>query len=128
MTILFDTQLLIWAAREPERLPVAVREIIEDWEQALFFSVITIWEVAIKTSLGKPEFSFDSGRFRKRLIDHGFRELPVAGEHAVAVQNLVQIHKDPFDRLMIAQASVERLILFTIDKTVARYPGAIRLV
>jgi PIN domain nuclease of toxin-antitoxin system len=128
VTILFDTQLLLWSLREPERLSAEVRDTMELSAETLHFSVASVWEVAIKTGMGKPSFAYDAGLFRRRLIENGFAELEITGAHAAAVQALVRLHGDPFDRLLIAQAITEGLMLFTNDRQLVRYPGPIRLV
>ncbi|WP_291830058.1 type II toxin-antitoxin system VapC family toxin, partial [Bosea sp. (in: a-proteobacteria)] len=94
----------------------------------LYFSAASLWEIAIKTSLGRSDFSVDARLLRRGLLDHGFAELPVTGEHAVAIDGLPPIHRDPFDRILVAQAKVEGIILLTSDNTVARYGGAIQKV
>ncbi|WP_210245085.1 type II toxin-antitoxin system VapC family toxin [Methylobacterium haplocladii] len=102
--------------------------IIDDPAIALVFSVVSIWEVAIKRGLGRANFRTDSRVLRRALLDNGYEELTVLGAHAVAVEGLPPIHKDPFDRLLIAQATVEGITLATADATIATYPGPIRLV
>ena len=92
------------------------------------FSAASIWEVAIKRALGRSDFQLDARLFRRGLIDNGYVELPVFSAHAVAVEALLPIHKDPFDRLLVAQSQVEGIVLLTSDATVAQYSGSIRLV
>ena len=111
------------------RLPQKARGLLENIENEVFFSTISIWEIAIKSSLPRfPDFSVDAEKLRRTLIDQGYLELPLMGEHAVAVGGLPHIHGDPFDRILIAQSLVEGLSLITVDKTVARYGGLIQLV
>lgn len=126
MKLLLDTHLLIWAAGFPERLPVEARELIEDKGNDLFFSAASLWEVAIKSALGREDFVVDARLLRRGLLDNGYGELPVASEHAVAIDGLPPIHKDPFDRLLIAQSMVEGIVLLTADSLVGQYPGPIR--
>ena len=128
MKLLLDTHLLLWAMILPRRLSVEVAALIEDSENEIIFSVASIWEAAIKYSRGRADFQFEPIRFRRQLFDSDFKELPVLGEHAVAVASVPPIHKDPFDRILIAQAMVEGITLLTSDVVVARYPGPIRLV
>ncbi|HKX77943.1 MAG TPA: type II toxin-antitoxin system VapC family toxin [Novosphingobium sp.] len=128
MKLLLDTHLLIWAAGFPERLPVEARELIEDKDNDLFFSAASLWEVAIKSALGREDFAVDARLLRRGLLDNDYRELPVASEHAVASDGLPPIHKDPFDRLLIAQSTVEGIALLTADSLVSQYPGPIRKV
>ena len=126
MKLLLDTHLLIWAAGFPERLPVEARELIEDKDNDLFFSTASLWEVAIKSALGREDFAVDARLLRRGLLDNGYGELPVASEHAVAIDGLPPIHKDPFDRLLIAQSMVEGIVLLTADSLIGQYPGPIR--
>ena len=126
MNLLLDTHVLLWAAGTLERLPDEARGLIENPETKPFFSVVSLWEVAVKNGLGRAEFNVDPRLLRRGLLENDYTELVVTGAHAVAVDLLPPIHKDPFDRLLVAQASIEELTLLTADKTVARYPGPIR--
>jgi PIN domain nuclease of toxin-antitoxin system len=128
MKVLLDTHLLLWAAGEPDKLSPNARGLIEDEENELLFSAASIWEVAIKSGLGRDDFALDARLLRRALIDNLYRELPVTGEHAAAIAGLPPIHKDPFDRLLVAQSAVEGVTLLTADELVARYPGPIRKV
>ena len=92
------------------------------------FSVVSLWEIAIKFALGRPDFQVDPRVLRRGLLDNGYRELPITADHALATAGLPPIHKDPFDRLLVAQATVDGIVLLTADQIVARYPGPIRLV
>lgn len=127
MTILLDTHVLLWAAGVPERLPAEARARIEDPATTLVFSAASVWEVAIKTGLGRADFGVDPRVLRHRLLAHEYVELPVAGAHVAAVDLLPPIHKDPFDRLLVAQAQLEGLPLWTVDEVVGRYSGPIRV-
>jgi PIN domain nuclease of toxin-antitoxin system len=124
--ILLDTQVLLWAAAEPARLKPATRRLLQDDAQTLMFSAASIWEVAIKSSLGREDFSADPRVLRRALLDNGYEEIAISGAHAAAVLDLPPIHRDPFDRLLVAQSQVEGITLLTADPTVARYPGPIR--
>ena len=127
MRLLLDTHLLIWAAEDSG--PGALRGadvLIDDPANDLMFSAASIWEMAIKFALRRPDFPFDPRTLRRALLDNGYEELPVTAEHAAATTDLPPIHKDPFDRLLVAQAAVEGLLLLTTDTVVARYPGPIR--
>lgn len=128
MKALLDTHILLWNAGRPDRLSPEARRIIDSADSELYFSAASLWEIAIKTSLGRSDFSVDARLLRRGLLDHGFAELPVTGEHAVAIDGLPPIHRDPFDRILVAQAKVEGIILLTSDNTVARYGGAIQKV
>jgi PIN domain nuclease of toxin-antitoxin system len=126
MKLLLDTQLLLWAAGEPEHLPVKARAMIEDSANSLVFSAASLWEIAIKHNPGRADFRADPALLRRGLLDNGYTELAIAGRHAVAVAGLPALHKDPFDRMLIAQATADGLLLLTVDPAVARYPGPIQ--
>jgi PIN domain nuclease of toxin-antitoxin system len=125
--LLLDTHLLIWAADSIERVPTSARALMANPENELFFSVASIWEIAIKRGLNRPDFQVDARMLRRGLIDNGYCELPIRSEHAVAIDALPPIHKDPFDRLLIAQAIVEEITLLTDDATLAQYQGPVML-
>lgn len=126
MKLLLDTHVLIWAAGFPDRVSPEGRDLIANIENELFFSAASLWEVAIKSALGREDFTVDARLLRRGLLDNGYSELPVVSEHAVAIDGLPAIHKDPFDRLLIAQAMVEGITLLTADDFVSQYPGPIR--
>ncbi|AOR81206.1 type II toxin-antitoxin system VapC family toxin [Novosphingobium resinovorum] len=128
MKVLLDTHILLWAAGEPDRLPNAARDVLEDPETELVFSPVSLWEVAIKRGLGRDDFQVDPRLLRRGLLDNGYVELPITSEHAVAVDSLPPIHKDPFDRMLIAQATAVGIQLLTVDEMVGRYSGPIRCV
>lgn len=123
-----DTHLLLWSASAPERLSVRATEIIADEATEPFFSVASIWEVAVKSSLGRPDFAADPALLRRGLLRSGYRELGITGEHALAVADLEGVHRDPFDRMLVAQARHEGIDLITSDPVVARYGSRIELV
>ena len=100
---------------------------MEDPDTEVVFSAASLWEVAIKSSLGRPDFSVDPRVLRRRLLENDFTELPVTGAHAVAVDLLPSIHKDPFDRMLVAQAQVEGITLLTADATLGLYQGPIEV-
>ena len=128
MNLLLDTHVLLWAAGEPDRLPAEARSFIEDPASELVYSAVSLWEVAIKKGLGRADFRVDPRVLRRGLLEHNYTELVVTGAHAVAVDTLPPIHKDPFDRLLVAQAQIEGMMLLTVDEVVGRYPGPIQLV
>ena len=128
MKVLLDTHILIWAARTPERLSGDALTLIEAEDTELFFSVASLWEIVTKAGVGRVDFQFDARVLRRALLDNGYTELPVTAEHALAVSTLPNIHRDPFDRILVAQASVEGTLLLTADSTVSQYPGPIRVV
>src|SRR5690606_34592905 len=126
MKLLLDTHLLLWAASNPERLSPEACELISEIGNEILFSAASIWEIAIKNSLGRPDFVVDPRLLRRGLLDNGYAELPVASHHAVAIDSLPPIHKDPFDRILIAQAVSEGIILLTSDAIVASYASPVR--
>lgn len=126
MKVLLDTHLLVWATARQARVPAEARKILEAADTEPFFSVASLWEIAIKTGLGRPEFQIDPRIMRRGLIDSGYLELEITSAHVLATSDLPLIHRDPFDRLLVAQASVEGFELLTADKVVGRYPGPIR--
>jgi PIN domain nuclease of toxin-antitoxin system len=128
MKLLLDTHLLLWAAGEPERLSGAALALLDAPDAQLYFSAASIWEVAIKTGLGRADFQVDARLLRRGLLDNGYTELPIDGAHAAATLSLPPLHKDPFDRLLLAKATVEGFLLLTVDAQVARYPGPVRMV
>lgn len=128
MNLLVDTHLLLWAAIRPDRLSAAARRILQDEDATLCFSPASLVEVAIKAGLGRDDFDVDPKRLRRGLVDNKWRELAFTGEHAVAMADLPPLHKDPFDRMLLAQAQVEGMVLLTSDAVVARYPGDVRKV
>ena len=127
MSFLLDTQVLLWAAGVPDRLPADARALIEDPATALLYSAASLWEVTLKNGLGRADFSVDPRLLRRGLLENGYTELAVTGAHAVAADVLPPIHKDPFDRLLVAQAQIEGVTLITADEVVGRYPGPIRV-
>jgi PIN domain nuclease of toxin-antitoxin system len=120
MRLLLDTHLLIWAAEAMSRVPGRARLLMADPENELYFSASSVWEVAIKHRLGHGSFQLDPHLWRRRLLQNGYREIAITGEHAVATVPLPPIHADPFDRLLVAQAITEGILLLTADRTVAR--------
>ncbi|MFZ0293580.1 MAG: type II toxin-antitoxin system VapC family toxin [Candidatus Sulfotelmatobacter sp.] len=128
MKLLLDTHLLLWAAGEPKRLSKQARTLIDSADNELLFSAASLWEVAIKRGLGREDFKVDARLLRRGLLDNGYSELPIISDHVVATESLPPIHKDPFDRVLVAQATVEGVTLLTIDSLVARYPGPIKTV
>lgn len=125
MNLLFDTHVLLWAAASPQRISRRVRTLIENRENALIFSVASIWEIVIKHGLGRRDFRVDPQRLRRKLIENGYDELPIGGEHVIGVAALPSVHHDPFDRLLVAQAIHEGLALVTADRALAQYPVTI---
>ena len=131
MRLLLDTHILLLATETESgtgALSVQADELIDDPRNSLLFSAASIWEVAIKYGLGRLEFRTDPHLLRRGLLNNGYIELPVTSAHAIAVAGLPRRHKNPFDRLLVAQAMVEGVVLMTADPVVAAYPGPIRKV
>lgn len=128
MRILLDTHLLLWAAGAPQRLPRAVKSLLRDPATSPVFSAASIWEIVIKCGLGRPDFTVEPPRLRQGLLTHGWEELPVTGEHALALRTVPPLHKDPFDRILFAQARSEGLTLLTADRELAAYGPPSKLV
>ena len=128
MKLLLDTHVLLRAAGSPDQLSPDARTLLEDPNNELVFSAASLWEIAIKRSLGRPDFQIDARVLRRGLLDNGYLELSITSEHAVFIDSLPSIHKDPFDRILVAQATVEGITLLTADALIAQYPGPIRAV
>jgi len=128
MNLLLDTHLLLWTAAEPSKLSPQAKALISNKEHRLYFSAASLWEVVIKNGLGRPDFRVDPHLLRRGLVDNGYLELPVTSQHTLAVGHLPDIHKDPFDRILVAQAETEGFLLITSDEQVAQYPGPVRMV
>lgn len=127
MNYLVDSQLLLWASVETAKLSKQASAILEDSSSHLNFSVASIWEIAIKRGLGRKDFWVEPQRIRLGLLQNGWKEIAISSEHTIATLTLPPLHKDPFDRLLLAQAYVEGYTLLTSDKMVAKYPGAVRV-
>ena len=128
MKLLLDTQLLLWAAAHPRRLSAAARKLITDTQHELLLSAASLWEITVKNSLGRDDFRVEPRVLRRGLLDNGYVELSITSHHAVSVAALPDLHRDPFDRLLIAQATCEGITLVTADAVVGQYPGPIRRV
>ena len=128
MKLLLDTHLLLWAAGEPQRLSKPARRLIDNPDNELLFSAASLWEVAIKRRLGREDFKVDARLLRRGLLDNGYSDLPIISDHVVATESLPLLHRDPFDRILVAQATVEGVTLLTMDSLVSQYAGPIRTV
>lgn len=126
MHLLLDTHVLLWAAGIPDRLSSQARDILHNPENSLLFSAASIWEITIKRGLGRSDFRVEPEVLKRGLVENGYSELPITSMHVMAVGHLPGIHKDPFDRILVAQAVTEGLLLLTADDVVAQYPGPIR--
>jgi len=125
---LLDTQLILWAAADSNRLSDAARTLLADDANEFLFSAAAIWEITIKSTLGRSDFSVDARLLRRGLITNGAHELPITSDHALAVSDLPPLHKDPFDRIQVAQAREEGIVLLTADQMVAAYGAPVELV
>lgn len=115
---LLDTHIVLWAVDEPARLSAEIARVIRK-ERHVFVSAASIWEIAIKSSIGKLTIG---GNLVERLTEFGFQELTVSWAHGRRAAELPAIHRDPFDRLLAAQAVIENLVLATTDRDLLRYP------
>ena len=127
MNLLLDTHVILWAAAAPYRLSSAAAQLISAPGNALWVSVASLWEVAIKRALNRRDFRIDAGTLRAGLLANGYTELPVEGRHILALSTLPPLHADPFDRLLVAQAISEGMILLTADRQLAGYGSSVRM-
>jgi len=123
MKILLDTHLLVWALEG--NLPPKAKQYIEDENNTLQFSPISIYEIVIKNRKRLPDFCFDPAFFYSELIRVGYIELPLTSHHSLLVRDIPLLHKDPFDRILLAQAQFEGIQLLTSDNILAKYPEAV---
>ena len=128
MKLLLDTHLILWAAGDIKKLSSVARSLIETPDNELFFSAASLWEIAIKNGLGRDDFQVNCRILRRELLDNGYVELAITSAHTLDLDSLPPIHKDPFDRILIAQSMAEGITLLTSNPIVAQYPGSIRLV
>lgn len=128
MRLLLDTNLLLWALATPERLDAATRAALEDPANEVLFSAASLWEIAIKASLDRSDFAFDPEQILRAALDTGFVELPVRSSAAIRVAELPPHHRDPFDRLLVAQAISEPLRFYTADPLLPPYSELVTLV
>lgn len=128
MKFLLDTHLLLWAAAQPERLSPLARTLLEDENNALVFSSASLWEITIKSDLRRKDFRVDPRLFRRALVDNGYLEMPISSQHVLALKGLEAHHKDPFDRMLVAQSIIEGITLLTTDPLVAQYSAPVRYV
>ena len=128
MKLLLDTQILLWAVARPELLSEQARQLLTDEDNEIYFSPVSLWEVAIKNSLSRPSFQVDPKILHAQLLARGYHEIAIIGLHATAVSDLPLLHKDPFDRLLLAQAKTEGISLITSDATLSAYPAPVILV
>lgn len=128
MRLLLDTHIALWAITDSPKLSKQVRELISMPATEVYVSAASIWEIAIKHSLGRNNMPVSGDQASRYFTEAGYILLPVTAEHATATEMLPPIHADPFDRMLVAQALTEPLRLVTHDATVARYGGSVMLV
>ena len=126
MNFLLDTHVLLWAAGQPERLSRKTRSLLNDPANSLLFSAVSLWEIVIKRKLERDDFAVDHRELRRASLDNGYEELAITSMHAFAVEDLPPLHKDPFDRMLIAQSRVEGITLLTRDAQLLRYHGLVQ--
>lgn len=125
MNLLLDTHVALWAITDSPKLPTDARELISLPKTTVWISAATIWEIAIKHSLGRGDMPVSGADAMRHFLASGYRFLAIEAEHAVAIERLPPFHHDPFDRILIAQALTEPLRLMTHDETVARYSDTV---
>ena len=128
MRLLLDTHVLLWAAASSRRLSRDARDLLEDGANDVYYSAASIWEIAIKSALGRKDFRLDPVLLATALPDMGLLELPVSAAHAASVSKLPLFHRDPFDRLLVAQSLAEPLTLVSNDAILGRYTSNLHLV
>lgn len=128
MRLLVDTHLLLWAAGKSRRLAKEARRLLEDPANEILFSAASLWEIVIKAALRRPDFRVDIALLRPALAEMGFLELAIAGAHTERLASLPPLHKDPFDRMLVAQSLAERLVLLTNDGVLAGYGDVVKVV
>jgi PIN domain nuclease of toxin-antitoxin system len=126
--ILLDTHLLIWALDEYDRLPGDIRDLLQDPANEVVFSVVSIWEIAIKARLGRTSFAVRPDEIASSALATGFVELPLRWQAAAAVADLPMHHRDPFDRAIVAQAISEPVHLYTADRKLIPYSPLVRAI
>ena len=121
MNVLLDTHVLLWFMDGDEKMPAAVKEVIHNTDNKVYVSIASIWEIAIKYSIGKLKLKKGIENFLTRIDENGFILLEIDTKHIIAVTKLPFIHRDPFDRMLVAQATVESLYVMTVDSNIIQY-------
>lgn len=121
MAYLLDSQVLIWLANEPHKIISSIEDILMQKAEKIYFSHASIWEITIKSKLNKPDFNINAKKLYHHLLHNHYLELPINIKHCLKVYDLPMIHKDPFDRLLIAQAMLENLTFITHDGDILKY-------
>lgn len=128
MNLLLDTHILLWAAARDDLMSEEADRLVKAPGNVLWFSVASLWEVSIKRALDRPDFRTEASVLRAGLLANGYRELAIEARHVLSLSLLAPHHRDPFDRMLIAQAAVEGMVLVTADQTLARYGAPVRVV
>lgn len=128
MRMLLDTHVLIWALAEPRKLAKGIRAMVEARENEVLFSAASTWEIAIKAQVGRVRFTAQPEELAQAAVASGFDELPVYAVAASRVAQLPMYHRDPFDRILVAQAIAESIRLFTADAMLARYSDLVTVI
>ena len=123
MKLLLDTHILLWAAADS--LPPAAAKYVLDESNELFFSPASIWEIVIKHGLNRADFSADPNLLNNALLENGYKQIPITAEHTLITGTLPQHHKDPFDRILLAQSISEGISLLTADEVLVKYPAPV---
>jgi PIN domain nuclease of toxin-antitoxin system len=127
VNFLLDTHILIWAAISPHKISPELASLLSDPSNHLYFSSASIWEISIKESLGKRDFHVSSNKLHDGLVENGYKEIKVSALHAMGVIKLPFIHRDPFDRILVATAIWENMPLLTNDSTLSPYHSLVRV-
>ena len=127
MNFLLDTHILIWAAISPHKISSELANLLSGPSNHLYFSSASIWEISIKESLGKRDFKISSKKLLSGLIENGYKEIKVSALHAMEVIKLPFIHRDPFDRILVATAIWENMPLLTNDSNLSPYNSLVRV-
>jgi PIN domain nuclease of toxin-antitoxin system len=125
LNLLLDTHVALWAITDSPKLPLKARELIASPKTNVWISAASIWEIAIKHSLGRGDMPISAQDARRYFSESGYRLLAIEAEHALAVEDLPTHHGDPFDRILVAQALMEPMRLMTHDAMVALYSDTI---
>jgi len=128
MQVLLDTNVLLWALQDPDRLDAPALKLLTDRNNEIYFSAVSIWEISIKASLGRIDFRHDPSEVVTDAMKTGFKELPVTSLNAITVMKLPPLHKDPFDRLLLAQMYAGPYQFLTVDAALVPYSTLVSLV
>ncbi len=128
MQLLVDTHLLLWSVAASKKLPPTAREMLTDPANDVFYSAASVWEIAVKSGLGRDDFQVDMPSLLQAFVTAGFVELAITSTHAARATSLPDLHKDPFDRLLVAQALSEPALLLTNDAQLGQYGAHVQVI